>query len=131
VLEVGCGAGLLAQLLRCRYVGLDYSPAMVARFRTLHQLPALVGTAAALPFATGSVTKIFAFSVFQYFPDPQYAARALAELVRVARRAVFVGDLPERSHSEHHQLYQRGQFAGWQVSDGFYNPDRFNILRWL
>ena len=130
VLEVGCGAGMLARLLRCRYVGVDYSPAMVDRFSTLHPLPALVGAADELPFRDHCFDKVFAFSVFQYFPDPDYAARALGEMCRVARRAVFVGDLPVRSHSAHHQLYRREQFDGWTITAGFYNPDRFNALRW-
>jgi SAM-dependent methyltransferase len=129
VLEVGCGAGMLAQYLECRYAGVDYSPAMVRRFNELQPgRTAQVGEAGNLPFPDRSIDKVFAFSVFQYFPDAAYAARAIAELRRVARRAVLIGDLPLRSHSPDHQLYTHDTFAGWQILPGFYNPDRFNVV---
>lgn len=129
VLEVGCGAGMLAQHVPGCYTGVDYSPAMIARFMALQRgKQAEVSEACSLRFGDRSFDKVFAFSVFQYFPDAAYAGRAIAELRRVARTAVFIGDLPLRSHSADHLLYTREQFAGWEVSDGFYNPDRFNVL---
>lgn len=129
VLEVGCGAGMLARHIPGDYVGVDYSPAMVRRFLDLQPgRVAQVCAARRLPFADRSFDKVFAFSVFQYFPDAAYADAAIAEMRRVARRTLFIGDLPERSHSPDHRLYTRGQFAGWQLSPGFYNPDRFNAL---
>ena len=60
--------------------------------------------------------------------EPGQPGPALVGGVRVARKAVFIGDLPARSHSAHHRLYTREQFAGWEISDGFYNLDRFNAL---
>lgn len=127
VLEVGCGAGMLAQYIPGDYTGVDYSPAMVARFLTLQPgRHAGVSEARALGFADGSFDKVFAFSVFQYFPDEAYARRAIAEMRRVARKAVFIGDLPAYSHSADHRLYTREQFAGWEISEGFYTPARFN-----
>lgn len=127
LLEVGCGAGMLARHIAGDYTGVDYSPAMVRRFLELQPgRSAEVCEARKLPFADRSFDRAFSFSVFQYFPDAAYAEAAIAELRRVARQAVFIGDLPERSHSPDHQLYSKGQFAGWQLIPGFYNPDRFN-----
>lgn len=129
VLEVGCGAGMLAQYLPGDYTGVDYSPAMVRKFLELQPgKSAQVSAADRLPFADRSFDKVFAFSVFQYFPDAAYADAAIAEMRRVARQAVFIGDLPERSHSPDHRLYRRERFAGWELSPGFYNPDRFNAF---
>lgn len=129
VLEVGCGAGMLARHIPGDYTGVDYSPAMVGKFLELQPgKAARVSPASTLPFADRSFDKVFAFSVFQYFPDAAYADAAIAEMKRVARDAVFIGDLPERSHSPDHQLYRRDRFAGWQLTPGFYNPDRFNAL---
>lgn len=132
VLEVGCGAGMIARHIPGDYTGVDYSPAMVRRFIELQPgRRVLVSEASRLPFPDRCFDRIFAFSVFQYFPDPAYAAAAVAEMLRVARDAVFIGDLPERSHSPDHQLYTQQQFAGWNLMPGFYNPDRFNVWREL
>lgn len=129
VLEVGCGAGMLAPHIPGDYTGVDYSPAMVAKFLALQPgRHAEVSEAGALRFADGSFDKVFAFSVFQYFPDEGYALRTIAEMRRVARKSVFIGDLPARSHSADHRLYTREQFAGWEISDGFYTPARFNAF---
>lgn len=129
VLEVGCGAGMLARHIPGEYTGVDYSPAMVRKFLELQPgRRALVSPANRLPFADRSFDRVFAFSVFQYFPDDAYVDAAIAEMRRVARGAVLLGDLPERSHSPDHRLYRRERFAGWQLTPGFYNPDRFNAF---
>jgi len=61
ILEVGCGSGyyseILSQLLQCpvRYVGLDYSPAMIRLARNHYRdQPFVVSDAAAMPFADGT-----------------------------------------------------------------------------
>lgn len=127
VLEVGCGAGMLARHIQSIYTGVDYSPAMIGKFLALQPgKQAEVSEARKLRFADRSFDKVFAYSVFQYFPDAAYADSAIAEMRRVARHAVFIGDLPLRSHSADHRLYTQEQFAGWDISPGFYNPDRFN-----
>lgn len=127
VLEVGCGAGMLALHIPGHYRGVDYSPAMVHRFNELQPgRTAEIGEARRLPFADSSFDKVFAFSVFQYFPDAAYAEDVIAEMRRVARQRIFIGDLPLRSHSPDHRLYSKEQFSDWEISDGFYNPDRFN-----
>lgn len=128
VLEVGCGAGMIARHLACRYVGLDYADTMAAKHRALLGNPVVQGEADRLPFADGAFDKVFAFSVFHYFPSAAYARRAVAEMRRVARRLILIGDLPERSHSEDHLLFRREDFAGWTLSEGLYNPLRFNAV---
>jgi hypothetical protein len=65
--------------------------------------------------------------VFQYFPSEAYARACLDEMVRVARRAVFVGDLPRASHDPDHLLFRPEQFPGWTVLPGCYDAPRFDL----
>ena len=126
VVEVGCGAGMVAQYMTCRYLGIDYSHPLLTKMRAILGREVLNAEAAHLPLRDKSADKIYVFSVFHYFPDLAYAGRVIGELKRVAREAIFVGDLPVKSHSREHLLYEESFFQGWQISAGFYNPDRFN-----
>ncbi|MHB2017121.1 MAG: methyltransferase domain-containing protein, partial [Candidatus Xenobia bacterium] len=63
---------------------------------------------------------VFAFSVFQYFPDLDYARRAIAEMTRVARRTVCISDLAAKSHDSNHLLFEESFFSGWEISEAFY-----------
>lgn len=128
VLEIGCGAGMLAKHLECDYVGIDYARAMVTRHIGLLGNTVARGEARELMFRDGWFDVVFAFSVFQYFPDVGYAREAVAEMTRVARRAVLIGDLPLRSHRAEHLIFRQDQFPGWDLEPGYYNPDRFNCL---
>lgn len=129
VLEVGCGAGALAQYLDCDYTGIDYSPTLVRRHIELLHNPVLVGEAANLPFKAKTFDKVICYGVFLYFDDKEYAQRAAEELLRVAKKSVLIGELPIRSHRTEHLLFAPEEFEGWDISDGFYDPyrkDRFN-----
>jgi ubiquinone/menaquinone biosynthesis C-methylase UbiE len=129
VLEVGCGAGMLAAELSCPYIGVDYSASLLRRHAQLVGSLLSRGEAARLPFADGAVDVVFAFSVFHYFPGLAYAHQALDEMVRVARRAVYVGDLPLTSHDPDHLCYSPAMFPDWVPTVGCYRPERFNVHR--
>lgn len=132
VLEVGCGAGALAQYLDCRYVGIDYSPTLVEKHIELLRHSVLVGEAADIPFKDKSFDYVICYGVFLYFDNKEYAAKAANELLRVARRGVLIGEIPVRSHRKEHLLFTRDEFKGWDISDGFYDPyrnDRFNAVK--
>ena len=131
VLEVGCGAGALAQYLDCDYTGIDYSPTLVRRHIELLHNPVLVGEAANLPFKDKTFDKVICYGVFLYFDNKKYAQRATEELLRVAKKGVLIGELPIRSHRMEHLLFTPEEFEGWDISDGFYDPyrkDRFNAV---
>lgn len=131
VLEVGCGGGVLARHLSCKYVGCDRSEPMVKKTIILNGFSAVVCDADNLIFRDKSFDKVFAFGVFHYFPDYEYARRVLVEMERVARSLIFVADLPRSSHDSNHLLYQDDFFSGWQISPGFYTDKRFNALKLL
>ncbi len=78
ILDVGAGSGLLALALDCGgYVGIDQT-----------QNPGvMVGDAHALPFPDGSFDVVASKQTLPHLADP---ARALGEMMRVARRGVII-----------------------------------------
>jgi ubiquinone/menaquinone biosynthesis C-methylase UbiE len=128
VLEVGCGAGMIAQFLKCEYVGVDYSHSLVGRHKELFGHSVVVGEADKLEFEDKSFDKVFAYSVFHYFPDHEYAKRVVQQMKRISRSSIFIGDLPFSSHSQSHLLYPKDMFNGWKLTEGYYNPLRYNVL---
>ena len=90
LLEVGCGSGYYSEILThllghpLRYVGLDYSSAMVTRARQRYRRRCFVeGDATRLPFGDATCDIVFNGAALMHIPD--YAA-AVAEAARVARR---------------------------------------------
>jgi ubiquinone/menaquinone biosynthesis C-methylase UbiE len=89
-LDVACGTGFLTRHLRGLVVGLDRSPAMVARAQA--RLPggiAVVGDALALPFAAGAFERVVAGHFYGHL-DKVERQRFLAEARRVAPELVVV-----------------------------------------
>ena len=91
VLEVGCGAAQCARWLRthgARAVGLDLAERQLQHARRIDdetgvRVPAVAGTATALPFADASFDVVFsAFGALQFVYD---AGQAVAEAARVLR----------------------------------------------
>lgn len=110
VLEVGCGAGGLAQFMDCNYIGIDFSKPLVEKCMYFYRKSAIWSEADHLPFRDNYFDKVFSWGVFLYFPDKPYFKRSVAEMERVCKDAVFIGELPKVSHDIKHQLYTEDEF---------------------
>ena len=96
ILEVGCGAGLLAQYLPAPYHGVERSLSLAARHRALLGNDLTCADACNLPQADDAFDFVVVFSVMHYLADLDAFQRAVREAVRVARKGVFIGDLRTR-----------------------------------
>jgi demethylmenaquinone methyltransferase / 2-methoxy-6-polyprenyl-1,4-benzoquinol methylase len=139
VLDVATGTGLVARELagkNVRVVGLDQSPAMVARgVEAVHRrgldgrVRFALGQAQALPFADGSLDAVTFTYLLRYVDDP---AATVAELVRVLRPGGVMASL--EFHVPPEPWARAGWFAytrsamplvGWTVSNDWYRTGRF------
>lgn len=127
VLDLGCGTGIVARVLRerlgggARLTGVDLSPAMIARARAIapdiewHQ-----GDAAALPFADGSFDIVLAQQVLQFTRDRRAAADEIRRVLAPAGRLVASTWRPR----PHQPIYQ----ALGEVAERHLGPS--HDLRW-
>jgi len=133
VLEVGCGAGMLAQYIapKCKYVGIDFSKTSIAKHKELLGNEVYVAEANDLPFEDKKFDKAFSYSVFHYFPSYKYVGLTLEEIRRVTKGIIMIGDLPMISHDSNHLLFNINDFEGGHFSKGYYNKNRFNVvIKW-
>ena len=137
VLEVGCGAGLLARELSkdYKYTGIDYSEPMIRKHLDLFPLHRVsVSEANHLPFADNSVDYAFCFGVYQYLPSEEYAMKMISEMKRVSRKGILMGDLKDLATREHHLPCPREKIKdlGFSILEPFYlagdSTTRYNAL---
>ena len=95
VLDVGSGTGRALLKLRqssdVRLVGVEPSPELRAEGlrKGLDRIELVDGNAMALAFDDGSFDLVCAFGALHHIPKP---AQAVSEMLRVARKAIFIGD---------------------------------------
>ena len=117
VLEIGCGAGAFLYALRaligCTVAGIDYSESLIqSATKHVPEGEFVVSEAVNIPFPDSSFDAIFSHSVFQYFPDEQYAKKVCANAqAKLRNGGVFcVLDVNDqqceaRFHEERAQLF--------------------------
>lgn len=133
VLEVGCGAGGLAQYMDCEYVGIDFSKTLVSRCMEFFQKSAIYSEANDIPFKDKYFDKCFSWGVFLYFPTKEYVNQVISEMQRVTKEGIFIGELPMQTHDKKHMLYTKEEFVkkGFDVMRGWSEPYcdiRFNAI---
>ena len=96
VLDVGAGTGRVLSHLSARWPqltlrGIEPVPALIAEGEKSGLPPGLTtqGSGDALPYADGEIDVVTCFGVLHHVPRPE---RVIREMMRVARRAVFISD---------------------------------------
>lgn len=111
IMEIGCGTGLLLFRLAPeveRFVGVDFAEAgleqirQVLAERSLPQVELVNAAADALPESLGLFDVVVLNSVVQYFPDPDYLLRVIAQATKhlAPGGALFIGDVRSRQLCE-------------------------------
>lgn len=106
ILEVGCAAGFLAQLVapcvKC-YTGVDLAetPLKVARRLRLDNAVFQKANGESLPFADASFDSVFCYDVFTNFPSFEDGAPLIREMLRVVKPGckVLVGSIPDEKRA--------------------------------
>lgn len=145
ILEIGCGAGRFSQLFSVNfdYYGIDYSRSLINRNISITNSKVLNCEASELPFKDNHFNYCFAVDVFEYFPDKEYAYKALKEIERVTKKGIYILNIRNKTHeaklSKHkydgdftHTIYDREDFStiGYSICDASYEKDkRFSILK--
>ena len=94
VLEIGCGAGALAQFLDCQYTGIDFSEKLIEKHqKNLPNSELICCQANEIPLESKSFDIVFSWSLFQYFPNLEYANQVIQEVERLSKKIIFIGDL--------------------------------------
>ena len=96
LLDVGCGTGRCLRFLKeeglpIALTGVEPVQALreIGRQKGLDAKELVEGNALALPFADGTIDVVCAFGVLHHIEDHD---KAVSEMCRVARRAVFISD---------------------------------------
>tara|TARA_B100000678_G_C18144463_1_gene476209 strand:- start:418 stop:984 length:567 start_codon:yes stop_codon:yes gene_type:complete len=131
VLEVGCGAGLMAQFFNCDYTGVDYSETLLEKHRSILGNNVSLAEANDLPFEENSFDYVITIGVFQYFPDENYVNNAISEMQRVAKKAIFIGDLPTHypRGGKGGLTFSKEDFHEWDITPSCYSNSMFNVYK--
>jgi ubiquinone/menaquinone biosynthesis C-methylase UbiE len=95
ILDLGCGTGIVARVLRerlgggARLVGVDISGAMIAKARSLApEIEWVQASAAALPFPDRSFEVVLSQQMLQFCPDRRAALREVRRVLTPGGRLV-------------------------------------------
>jgi ubiquinone/menaquinone biosynthesis C-methylase UbiE len=107
VLDVCCGPGTFGRAfapLVARVIGVDFTPAMLAKARSISSEARLTniefacGDGNALPFADGTFDLALSTYAFHHLPEPASVLREMARVVRKGGRVAIVDAvIPERA----------------------------------
>jgi ubiquinone/menaquinone biosynthesis C-methylase UbiE len=132
LLELGSGSGFLTKYFlqeTKNYMGSDKSKNMVNLAKSIFDCEFINCEASNLPFDDNQFDYVVAYSVFQYFPSHKYVQKTIAEMNRISKKGIYIGDLPVYSHEKNHMLYRREQFSDWLKCESAYTNNRFDVWK--
>lgn len=135
ILEVGCGAGYLAQHIENNYVGIDPSQSLILKHLQILNNAVCVSHAHNLPFADNSFDHIIMIGVCAYFKDKEYTAKVIQELNRVSKKGVFIGNIRHTAQDKRpkhiidgtttHLLHEIADFPGFLETEPLYDEEYY------
>lgn len=124
ILDCPCGVGRFVNTvlyMRMRYVGADYSPAMIRQAEKVAAPSQVFGFLAAdaerLPVRDDSVDCVLLWRLLHHIPDPETRKRMLREAGRVTRNMVLVSFHHPISFTFLRRSAQRLFTRDWRIAD--------------
>ena len=125
VLELGCGSGAfifaLNELVQARYYGLDYSSSLIETARlALPEADFIASEASAPVFDDISFDIVFSHSVFQYFPNLDYANTVIERWCKNIKQGgmLVLLDLNDKNNEDN---YHRERMQAYTSPDDYYD----------
>ena len=109
IYEVGCGSGAFLYPFYKRghnVGGIDYANKQISMCKILFNGDFETGEAKQLDYMT-SYDNVLSFSVFQYFPDLDYASEVLNRMMTKAKERVLILDIPDIELKERAEAERR------------------------
>jgi ubiquinone/menaquinone biosynthesis C-methylase UbiE len=138
VCEIGCGAGAFLYPLYEQGItvaGIDYADASIAVARqAMPEMTFQVGEARQLPWADAQFAVALSCSVFQYFPDMDYARQVVQAMVQIVQPGgqVAILDLPDAAKQTAAESYRRGQLPPAEYERLYAGlPHRYYAKAWF
>ncbi len=135
ILEVGCGAGYIAQNIENVYVGIDPSQSLIHKHHSILNNTVCVGHAHDLPFDDNSFDYVIVIGICAYFKDKVYTAQAISEFSRVAKKGIYIGNIrhsSEGKRSKHiydgpteHLLHDMDDFPDFKSDEPLYDSQYY------
>ncbi len=109
ILEVATGCGFLARELNenYRFVGVDYSEAIINKHKKLFNHEVYVCESNNLFFEDNSFDYVFCYGLFQYLPNTIYAEQTISEMHRISKKGIFLGDLKNKKTRDTHFVFPK------------------------
>ena len=117
VCEIGCGGGAFLYVLYEQGVqvsGIDYSDTSIAvAKRVMPEMDFHVGEASQPGYSNVQFDVVLSSSVFQYFPDLNYAKHVLEEIHRITKSGGIIGvfDVPDLEKQKASEILRRGALS--------------------